>query len=73
MTIRYAIAFATTILLAGSAVGAFAATPTAGHYAGEKLAIKADITIAQAADIALKAHPGKIVDRELEIFVRYKE
>jgi uncharacterized membrane protein YkoI len=35
-------------------------------YTGEKLAKDAKVTIAQAEQIALKAHPGKITDRELE-------
>ena len=35
-------------------------------YTGEKLAKTAKITLEQAADIALKARPGKITDKELE-------
>lgn len=35
-------------------------------YTGEKLAKQAKITITQARTIALKAHPGKITDEELE-------
>jgi uncharacterized membrane protein YkoI len=35
-------------------------------YNGKKLASKARIGIAQARAIALKAHPGKITDEELE-------
>ena len=35
-------------------------------YNGQKLASKARIGIAQARAIALKAHPGKITDEELE-------
>ena len=35
-------------------------------YTGEELAAKAKITIDQARRIALKAHPGKITDEELE-------
>ncbi len=35
-------------------------------YTGEKLAKDAKITIAEAEAIALKAHPGKITDEELE-------
>jgi uncharacterized membrane protein YkoI len=38
----------------------------AAAYTGEKLAKSAHITIAQATEIALKAHPGKITDKELE-------
>ncbi len=53
---------------AGFAV-AHAAAPsavTSSTYAGEKLASKTKITIAQARVIALKAHPGQITDQELE-------
>jgi uncharacterized membrane protein YkoI len=35
-------------------------------YTGQKLAGKAKITIEQARAIALKAHPGRITDEELE-------
>lgn len=35
-------------------------------YTGQKFAGQAKITIAQARDIALKAHPGKVTDEELE-------
>jgi uncharacterized membrane protein YkoI len=35
-------------------------------YTGEKLAAKAKVSIEQARAIALKAHPGKITDEELE-------
>jgi len=35
-------------------------------YSGQELASKARIGIAQARAIALKAHPGKITDEELE-------
>lgn len=35
-------------------------------YVGAKLASKANITIAQARVIALKARPGQITDQELE-------
>jgi hypothetical protein len=35
-------------------------------YTGEKLAKDAKISIAEASAIALKAHPGKITDEELE-------
>ena len=35
-------------------------------FTGEKLAKNAKITIADARAIALKAHPGKITDQELE-------
>ena len=39
---------------------------TANAYPGEKLAKTAKVTIAKARVIALNAHPGKIVDEELE-------
>ena len=35
-------------------------------YTGQQLAGKAKITIEQARAIALKAHPGRITDEELE-------
>jgi uncharacterized membrane protein YkoI len=35
-------------------------------YTGEKLAKVAKVSIAEARAIALKAHPGKITDEELE-------
>ncbi len=41
-------------------------SPPAQAYTGQKLAGKAKITIEQARKIALKAHPGKITDEELE-------
>jgi uncharacterized membrane protein YkoI len=43
----------------------FTAFP-AHAYKGEQLAKHAKISIAQARAIALKAHPGKIKDEELE-------
>jgi uncharacterized membrane protein YkoI len=42
-----------------SAVNAFA-------YTGQQLAREAKISLAEARVIALKAHPGKIIDEELE-------
>ena len=44
------------LLLAGPAMA----------YKGEKLAKDATVSIAKARAIALKAHPGKITDEELE-------
>ena len=35
-------------------------------YKGEKLAKDAKVSIAEARAIALKAHPGKVTDEELE-------
>jgi uncharacterized membrane protein YkoI len=42
------------------------ATASAFAFTGEKFAAKAKVTMAQARVIALKAHPGKITDEELE-------
>lgn len=49
-----------------SAIGLLALTGPALAYTGQKLSGRAKISIAQARDIALKAHPGKITDEELE-------
>ena len=43
-----------------------AVAPPALAYSGEKLAGEAKISIEKAREIALKAHPGKITDEELE-------
>lgn len=55
-------------LALGGLAMAHAAVPTAAAptYVGAKLASRANITIAQARVIALKAHPGQITDQELE-------
>jgi uncharacterized membrane protein YkoI len=39
---------------------------SAHAYTGQELATKAKVTIEHAREIALKAHPGKITDQELE-------
>ena len=52
------------LAFAQAAVPPAAATPPT--YVGANLASKANITIAQARVIALKAHPGQITDQELE-------
>jgi uncharacterized membrane protein YkoI len=39
---------------------------SAHAYTGEKLARDAKISLPEARTIALKAHPGKITDEELE-------
>jgi uncharacterized membrane protein YkoI len=39
---------------------------SAHAYTGEELATRARVTIEHAREIALKAHPGKITDQELE-------
>ena len=44
----------------------FGASGLALAYTGENLARQAKVTIEQARAIALKAHPGKITDEELE-------
>ena len=49
-----------------AAVCAAAATAAAQAYTGQELAKEARISLAQARQVALKAHPGKIVDEELE-------
>ncbi len=43
-----------------------ALAPPALAYTGQKLAGEAKISIEKAREIALKAHPGKITDEELE-------
>lgn len=55
-----------TIILITSAVSALAVTTAAQAYTGENLASQAHVSIAQAQAIALKAHPGRVKDRELE-------
>ena len=52
------IAFAVASLLSG--------TVAAQAYTGQELANRAKISIAEARAIALKVHPGKITDEELE-------
>jgi len=53
-------------LAVGGLAVAQAADATTPTYVGAKLASNANITIAQARVIALKAHPGQITDQELE-------
>lgn len=45
---------------------AIAASATTHGYSGQQLASKARVSMAQATAIALKAHPGRITDKELE-------
>ena len=52
--------------LIGAAAVLLALAPPAFAYTGQKLAGEAKISIEQARGIALKAHPGKITDEELE-------
>ena len=61
------------LALATASTVAYAADATTAEphasvkpFTGEKLAKNAKITIADARAIALKAHPGKIADEELE-------
>ncbi len=53
---------AAAALLAGTAVTA----APARHFAGAELLPQAKITLAQARQIAVRAHPGVITDQELE-------
>jgi len=48
------------------AVALLGSVVSAQAYTGEKLARDAKVTITEARAIALKAHPGKITDEELE-------
>ncbi len=50
----------------GTAAALLALSYPAFAYTGESLASQARITITQAREIALKAHPGRITDEELE-------
>jgi uncharacterized membrane protein YkoI len=52
------------ILAAAALLPAFIGSASA--YTGEALAKTAKITMEKATDIALKARPGKITDKELE-------
>ncbi len=56
-----------TIALVSSGGAAMAKSPArAPHYVGQELARTAHFTIVQARVIALRAHPGRITDQELE-------
>jgi uncharacterized membrane protein YkoI len=55
----------TALVLAAASLVLFLAG-NAGAYDGEKLAKTAKVTMKQVTDIALKAQPGKITDKELE-------
>jgi uncharacterized membrane protein YkoI len=57
-----------TKLLAAAALGAalLGAALAAQAFSGEQYAKEARISLEQARTIALKAHPGKIADQELE-------
>jgi uncharacterized membrane protein YkoI len=56
-------ALASLVVVGGAAL---AAAPATHGFVGQKLAAKAKVTMAQASAIALKAHPGRITDKELE-------
>ena len=56
---NYVVALLLGLFLMASAANVFA-------YTGQQLAKEAKISLAQARVIALKAHPGKITDEELE-------
>jgi uncharacterized membrane protein YkoI len=49
-----------------SAIGLLVLTGPALAYTGQKLSGRAKISLAQAREIALKAHAGKVTDEELE-------
>jgi uncharacterized membrane protein YkoI len=53
-------------LAGGAAIALAAATIPAMAYTGQELAKHAKVSISEARAIALKAHPGKITDEELE-------
>lgn len=56
----------TKFALAGGAAMAIMATFPAMAYTGQEMASQAKVSVAEARTIALKAHPGKITDEELE-------
>ena len=60
---RTQIATAVAVLTASAAL---LAGQSALAYTGQALARNAKVTITEARHIALKAHPGKITDQELE-------
>ena len=53
-------------LASSAAIALIAATLPAMAYTGQELANEAKVSISDARAIALKAHPGKITDEELE-------
>ncbi len=52
--------------LGSTAAALIVGTLPASAYTGEELANQAKISITEARTIALKAHPGRITDEELE-------
>lgn len=53
-------------VIGGAAVALAVATIPAMAFTGQNLAKGAKVSLAEARAIALKAHPGKITDQELE-------
>ena len=53
-------------LASSAAAVLIAGTLPAMAYTGQELANQAKVSISDARTIALKAHPGKIIDEELE-------
>lgn len=62
-TILNIAAIVSLAVVSGTAV---AAATTNHGYVGQKLESRAKVKMMQATAIALKAHPGRITDRELE-------
>ncbi|MGI8526708.1 MAG: PepSY domain-containing protein [Pseudolabrys sp.] len=56
----------TLSIVGGAALTLLMATYPAAAYSGQELAPQAKVSITEARAIALKAHPGKITDEELE-------
>lgn len=54
------------VYIAGAAAVTVMASLPAMAYTGQELAKEAKVSITHARAIALKAHPGKITDEELE-------
>ena len=50
----------------GAAMASIMATFPAAAYTGQEMASQAKVSMTEARTIALKAHPGKITDEELE-------
>ena len=53
-------------VIGGAAIALAVATIPAMAYTGQNLAKDAKVSLTEARAIALKAHPGKITDEELE-------
>lgn len=59
-------AVAAAVLASPALATADPAQPVPAHFKGDKLASKAKLTLTEAEDIAVKARPGTVTDRELE-------